>query len=57
MPESMTRCCCKVANTYLYNLNDCTNGVKYYQELLALQPDNCDAKKSLRICLFRRCLQ
>jgi len=42
----------QVANTYLYNLNDCTNGVKYYQELLALQPDNCDAKKSLGYAYF-----
>jgi len=41
-----------VANTYLYQLSDCENGVKYYQEVLALDPGNCDAKKALGYAYF-----
>ena len=41
-----------VANTYLYQLSDCENGVKYYQEVLALDPGNCDAKKALGFAYF-----
>lgn len=41
-----------VANTYLYQLSDCGNGVKYYQELLALDARNCDAKKALGYAYF-----
>ncbi len=41
-----------VANTYLYQLSDCSNGVEYYQKLLALNPGNCDAKKALGYAYF-----
>lgn len=41
-----------VANTYLYQLSDCENGVKYYQGILALDPGNCDAKKALGYAYF-----
>jgi len=41
-----------VANTYLYQLSDCSNGVKYYQELLTLNPGDCDAKKALGYAYF-----
>ena len=41
-----------VANTYLYQLSDCQNGVKYYQAVLALDPRNCDAKKALGYAYF-----
>ncbi len=41
-----------VANTYLYQLSDCQNGVKHYKEVLALDPGNCDAKKALGFAYF-----
>jgi tetratricopeptide (TPR) repeat protein len=41
-----------VANTYLYQLADCDNGVKYYEKLLKLDPNNCDAKKALGYAYF-----
>jgi tetratricopeptide (TPR) repeat protein len=41
-----------IANTYLYQLAECANGVKYYQQLLTLEPNNCDAKKSLGYAYF-----
>jgi tetratricopeptide (TPR) repeat protein len=41
-----------VANTYLYQLSDCNNGVQYYQQLLTLDPGNCDAKKALGFAYF-----
>lgn len=41
-----------VANTYLYQLSNCTEGVKYFQQLLTVDPDNCDAKKSLGYAYF-----
>jgi len=41
-----------VANTYLFNLADCENGVKYYEQLLAVDPDNCVAKRSLGYAYF-----
>ena len=36
-----------LADTYLRRLSDCANGVKWYESLLALDPNNCDAKKAL----------
>jgi len=42
----------RIANTYLYQLEDCTNGVQYFERLLALTPDNCQAKKSLGYAYF-----
>jgi tetratricopeptide (TPR) repeat protein len=41
-----------VANTYLYQLSNCEKGVKYYQEVLALDPGNCEAKKALGYAYF-----
>jgi tetratricopeptide (TPR) repeat protein len=41
-----------VANTYLYQLSDCNNGVQYYQLLLKLDPGNCDAQKALGFAYF-----
>jgi len=41
-----------VGNTYLFQLSDCTNGVKYFSELLVLEPDNCDAKKAMGYAYF-----
>ena len=36
-----------VGSTYLHQLSDCANGVKYYEMALALDPGNCDALKYL----------
>ncbi len=41
-----------LGNTYLFQLADCTNGVKYFQQLLVVEPDNCDAKKSIGYAYF-----
>jgi len=41
-----------VANTYLYQLADCANGVTYFERLLALDPSSCVAKKSLGYAYF-----
>lgn len=41
-----------LASTYLYQLGDCTNGVKYYQQLLSLDPQNCEAQKALGYAYF-----
>ena len=41
-----------VANTNLYQLSNCEEGVKYFQKLLIIEPDNCDAKKSLGYAYF-----
>ena len=41
-----------LGSTYLYQLSDCTNGIKYYTQLLELDPNNCDALKSLGYAYF-----
>ncbi|UCD64059.1 MAG: tetratricopeptide repeat protein [Candidatus Zixiibacteriota bacterium] len=41
-----------VASTYLYRLSDCANGVKYYEQVLALDSKNCEALKSLGLANF-----
>ena len=41
-----------VANTYLYQLADCANGVAYFEKLLTLDPSSCLAKKSLGYAYF-----
>ncbi|MEA3296614.1 MAG: tetratricopeptide repeat protein [candidate division Zixibacteria bacterium] len=41
-----------VANTYLYQLADCTNGTKYFRRLLKIDPKSCDAKKALGYAYF-----
>ncbi|UCG62653.1 MAG: tetratricopeptide repeat protein [Candidatus Zixiibacteriota bacterium] len=42
----------RIASIYLYQLSDCTNGVKYYEQLLSLDPKNCDANKALGHAYF-----
>ena len=41
-----------MGNTYLFQLADCANGVKYFEQLLAVEPTNCDAKKALGYAYF-----
>lgn len=41
-----------LASTYLYQLGDCTNGVGSYQQLLSLDPNNCEALKALGYAYF-----
>lgn len=40
------------ANTYLYRLNDCANGVAYYEKVIEVNPKNCGARKSLGYAYF-----
>jgi tetratricopeptide (TPR) repeat protein len=42
----------RLANTYLYQLQDCVNGVAACERVLALDPNNCQAKKSLGFAYF-----
>lgn len=42
----------RVANTYLYQKQDCANGVKYFERLLTLDPGSCLANKSLGFAYF-----
>jgi len=42
----------RIANTYLYQLSDCTNGVSSFERLLAVDPGNCIAKKSIGFAYF-----
>jgi tetratricopeptide (TPR) repeat protein len=41
-----------LGNTYLFQLHDCTNGVRCYEKCLALDPTDCVAKKSLGYAYF-----
>ena len=41
-----------LGSTYLYQLKDCANGVKYLERVLELDPGNCDALKSLGYAYF-----
>lgn len=41
-----------VANTYLFQLQDCTNGVAYFEQLLDINPNSCLAKRSLGFAYF-----
>lgn len=41
-----------VASTYLYQLLDCSKGVMYYERLLAVDTDNCEAKKAIGYAYF-----
>ncbi len=40
------------ANTRLYQMSDCTEGVAYYERILALDPQNCQAMKSIGYAYF-----
>lgn len=42
----------RIANTYLYQKQDCANGVKYFERLLTLNPNSCLANKSLGFAYF-----
>jgi tetratricopeptide (TPR) repeat protein len=42
----------RIANTYLYQLTDCADGVSYFESLLAIDPNNCLAKKSIGYAYF-----
>ena len=42
----------RLANTYLYQLQDCVNGVAACERVLALDPNNCQTKKSLGFAYF-----
>ena len=42
----------RLSNTYLYQLQDCTNGVAACERVLALDPRNCQAKKSIGFAYF-----
>jgi tetratricopeptide (TPR) repeat protein len=42
----------RLSNTYLYQLRDCTNGVAASERVLALDPGNCQAKKSIGFAYF-----
>ncbi len=41
-----------LASTYLYQLNDCANGVTWYQKVLEVDPENCEAHKGLGYAYF-----
>ena len=41
-----------LATTYLYDLNDCTNGVAWYQKVHERTPDDCEALRSLGYAYF-----
>lgn len=41
-----------LASTKLFQLSQCTEGVKYFEKILEIEPDNCDAKKSLGYAYF-----
>ncbi|MBN2226519.1 MAG: tetratricopeptide repeat protein [candidate division Zixibacteria bacterium] len=41
-----------LASTYLYQLTDCANGVTWYEKLLEVDPENCEAYKALGYAYF-----
>ncbi|MFH2035744.1 MAG: tetratricopeptide repeat protein [Candidatus Zixiibacteriota bacterium] len=41
-----------LGSTYLYQKSDCANGVKYFERLLELEPNNCEANKSLGFAYY-----
>ena len=41
-----------IADTYLRTMGDCNNGIEWYQKLLVLEPDNCDAKMTIGFSYF-----
>ena len=41
-----------IANTYLYQMASCNEGVKWFNRLLELEPGNCDAKKAIGFAYF-----
>jgi len=41
-----------IANTNLYQMKDCENGVAWFEKLLVLKPGSCAAKKALGFAYF-----
>jgi len=41
-----------VANTYLYQMSDCTNGIAFFEKLLAVDSSNCAALKAIGYAYF-----
>ncbi|UCD17209.1 MAG: tetratricopeptide repeat protein [Candidatus Zixiibacteriota bacterium] len=41
-----------LASTYLYQLSDCANGVAWFEKLLEVDPENCEALKALGYAYF-----
>ncbi|MBN4076398.1 hypothetical protein JYT16_01635 [Gemmatimonas aurantiaca] len=41
-----------LATTYLYDMNDCANGVKWYKKVREIKPDDCQALRSLGYAYF-----
>ena len=41
-----------IASTFLYQLGNCERGVEYFEKLLTLEPNNCEANKSLGYAYF-----
>ena len=41
-----------IADTYLRTMGDCANGIEWYNKLLLLEPDNCDAKMAIGFSYF-----
>ncbi len=41
-----------LANTHLYQLANCSEGIKWFNKLLELEPGNCDAKKAIGFAYF-----
>lgn len=41
-----------LGSTYLYQLRDCANGVKNFERTLEMDPENCEALKSLGYAYF-----
>jgi tetratricopeptide (TPR) repeat protein len=39
-------------STYLFQLKDCSNGAKSFEKVLSLEPNNCEAKRSLGLGYF-----
>jgi len=42
----------RLGSAYLFNLNKCTEGVATFEKLLAVEPNNCIAKRSLGYAYF-----
>lgn len=42
----------RIGNAYLFNLSDCVKGVAAFERLLAVEPNNCLAKRSLGYAYF-----
>lgn len=41
-----------LSNTYMYQLQDCVNGLKWTQKLLQMEPNNCEAQQTMGYASF-----